>query len=410
MKNLILVFAVLFMIVSCKKDNNSNSSGIVIKGRISQSSSMKSAGAKSLNTIPLSDAKKVFVVNLDNGQLRSEFIDINDGSFTASAQIGIAAALVFLNADNKYIGTLSPRGLNILPLSKLTEGENTSINLADLTLTGTSVIPSHDPFGNEIIITDTEINRLKEIDGFFESLAKNIDADNDNIIDALSDKQLFIKTRFWVHANHWGLNSSLPLMSDIDKNSLGYQIELDGAQGFSKPNSIVLSGPLDNPYNDISTQFINSNGNGGFYSGILRTNGLFKKGTYAIKIDGKDYTLDYSNNDAGQNQVFVLPTLHTNSEGKVVSISLEYKLPDGSPIDPINILTDLMIQFGDDTQNQYFSSPWIVNANTGTHRSNVVEGVYSYTPASPIDISHLQNITIPYNDLLGNTYFISWNK
>ena len=77
------MFAVLFMIVSCKKDKNSNSSGIVIKGRISQSSSMKSAGARSLNTIPLSDAKKVFVVNLDNGQLRSEFIDINDGSFTA---------------------------------------------------------------------------------------------------------------------------------------------------------------------------------------------------------------------------------------------------------------------------------------------------------------------------------------
>jgi len=410
MRNLILVFAVLFVIVSCKKDKNSNNSGIVIKGRISASSSMKGAGVKSLNAIPLSDAKKVFVVNLDNGNLSSEIIDITDGSFTATASMGMATALVFLDANSKYIGTLSSRGLNLLPLSKLTEGENTSIDLADLTLAGTSVIPSHDPFGNEIIITDDEITRLKEVDGFFESLAKNIDADNNNILDVLSDKQLFIKTRFWVQANHWGLNSSPPLMSDIDVNSFGYQMELDGGKGFSKPNSIVVSGPLDGPYNDIATQFINANGMGGFYSGISRTGGLFKKGTYSINIDGYSCTMDYSNIDASLNQLFVLPTLHTNSEGKVASISLEYKLPDGSSIDPINILTDLMIQFSDDSQNQYFNSPWIVNANSGVHKGDVVEGVYSYTPATPIDISHLQNITIPYNDLLGNTYFINWHK
>jgi hypothetical protein len=410
MRNLILVFAVIFMFVSCKKDKNSNSSGIVIKGRISQSASMKSAGAKSLNIISLSDAKKVFVVNLDNGNLSSEIIDITDGSFAASANMGMATALVFLDANSKYIGTLSSRGLNLLPLNKLTDGENTTIDLADLTLAGTTVIPSHDPFGNEIIITDDEINRLKEVAGFFETLAKNIDADNNNILDVLSDKQLFIKTRFWVHANHWGLNGTPPLMSDIDFNSFGYQMELDGGKGFSKPNSIVVSGPVDSPYNDIATQFINANGMGGFYSGISRTGGLFKKGTYSINIDGYNCTMDYSNTDASLNQLFVLPTLHTNAEGKVVSISLEYKLPDGSSIDPINILTDVMIQFGDDSQNQYFYSPWIVNANTGVHKGNVVEGVYSYTPATPIDISHLQNITIPYNDLLGNTYFISWNK
>jgi hypothetical protein len=118
----------------------------------------------------------------------------------------------------------------------------------------------------------------------------------------------------------------------------------------------------------------------------------------------------YSNTDASISQLFVLPTLHTNSEGKVESISLEYKLPDGTSIDPINIMTDLGIQFTDDSQIQYFSSPWIVNANSGSHKSNVVEGVYSYTPATPIDISHLNNVTIAYNDLLGNTYFIRWNK
>lgn len=408
MKNLILMFAVLFMIVSCKKDKNSNSSGIVIKGKIALSIGMNSYGAKSLNTISLSDATKVFVVNLDNGTLKSEFLDIKDGSFAATAGLGTATALIFLNADSRYIGALSTRGLNLLPLSKLADGENTTIDLADLTLSGTSVVASHDPFGKEILITDAEINRLKELDGFFESLAKNIDADNNNIIDATVDKQLFIKTRFSVQANHWGLNSS-PLMSDIDMNSLNYSIELDGDKGFSKPGSIVLSGPVDSPYNDISAYFINSNGNGGFYSGISRSGGILKKGTYSINIDGYICSLDYSNNEV-KNQVFVLPTLHTNSEGKLVSISLEYKLPDGSTIDPINILTDIMIQLNDDSGNQYFHSPWIKNEGADISHCTCINGVFSYTPDTPVDISHLKGITIPYNDLLGNTYFINWNK
>lgn len=411
MRNLIVVVTLLFAFVSCNKDKNSGGgSGIVIKGKILGNVSMKSSGAKSLNTIPLSDAKKILVVDLDNGNLASDEVDITDGSFSVSASMGMATSLVFLDANNNYIGTLSTHGLYLLPLNKLTDGENTSIDLADLTLSGTSVIPSHDPLGNEIIISDDEINRLKSVEGFFETLAKNLDANNDNILDILDNKQLFIKTRFWVNAIHWGLNSTAPSMSDIDLSSLGYQMELDGEKGFGKPNSIIVTGPVENPYNDISTKFINSDGMGGFYAGISRTGGLFQKGTYSINIDAYSCTMNYSNIDVSLNQLFVLPTLHTNSEGKVTSISLEYKLPDGTSIDPVNFLTAVMIQFTDDTQNQYFNSPWLVNANTGQHKGEHVEGVFTYTPAIPVDISHLTNITIPYNDLLGNTYFISWSK
>jgi len=397
------------IVVSCHKDKDSNSSGVFIKGNISHNN-QKRVGLKSATLLSLADAKKVFVININNGQLRSKFIDIIDGSFTDTAEIGVAAALVFLDTNNNYIGTLSSRGLNLLPLSNLADGENTTIDLANLTIVGNSIIPSHDPFGNEIIITNEEVERLKEIDGFFESLAKNIDADNDNILDVLIDKQLFIKTRFWFHANHWGLNESSPLLSDIDTVNLGYTLELDGAKGFSRPNNIVLSGPVDDPYHDISTQFINGNENDGFYSGISRTGGLFKRGTYTVNIDGHNYTLDYSNTDSRQNLLFVLPTLHTNSQGQVVSISLEYKLPDSTSIDPVNIITDIMIQFSDGSGNQYYHSPWLKNENASIDHCTCVRGLFSYVPETPIDITHLTNITIPYNDLLGNTYFISWNK
>jgi hypothetical protein len=407
MRNLILMLAALIVITSCNKDNNSNNSGIIIKGKIS-ASNMKGTATKAGPSLSLTDATKVYSVNINNGSLISEYIDIKDGSFAATAGIGTATALIFLDADSKYIGTLSTRGLNLLPLSNLEEGENTMIDLANLTLSGTTITASHDPFGNEIIISDAEINRLKELDGFFELIAKNLDANNDGILDATVDKQLFIKTRFWVQANHWGINAA-PLMSDINLHSLGYSIELNGAKGFLKPASIVLSGPLGNPYNDISTAFINSNGDGGFYSGISRSGGLFAKGTYSINIDGYTCSLEYSNNEV-QNQVLILPTLHTGSDGKLASISLEYKLPDGNTIDPINILTDVMIQFNDDSENQYYDSPRLKNEGASLEHCNCVHGVFSYTPDKPVDISHLNKITIAYNDLLGNTYFINWNK
>ena len=132
-------------------------------------------------------------------------------------------------------------------------------------------------------------------------------------------------------------------------------------------------------------------------------------GTYSLNIDGYSCTLDYSNNEV-QNQVFVLPTLNTNSEGKLVSIKLEYKLPDGSPVDPMNILTDIMVQLNDESGNQYFDTPWLKNEGADISKCTCVNGVFLYTPGSPVDISHLLKIVIAYNDLLGNTYFINWNK
>ncbi len=407
MRNLISVIVILLTIISCDKDRSI--SGIFIKGKISQGVA-KSSGTKSISTIPLTDAKKVGVVNLTNGILRIEFIDITDGSFTATAELGNATALIFLDANNKYIGTLSTRGLNILPLGNLNDGENTVIDLQDLTPDGTNVIPSHDPFGKEIIISDGEINRLKEVDGFFESLAKNIDANNDDILDVTVDRQLFVKTRFWTRADHWGINDIHAKLSDIDMTHLDYTLELDGDIGFSSPASIVLTGPLDSPYDDISTAFINPNGDGGFYAGISRVGGLFRKGTYAINIDGYLCTMEYSNNDVTLNQLFVLPTLHTNTEGKVVSVSLEYKLPDGSPIDPVNILTDIGLQFNNDSNQQYHTSPWLRNEGASLDHCTCVSGVFTYTPETPVDITHLTRLTIVYNDLLGNTYFINWDK
>jgi len=78
-----------------------------------------------------------------------KFVDIIDGSFTAWPNAGTATALVFLNGNNQYIGTLSTRGLDLLPLGTLENVTPQRLIYQPLTLAGTNVIPTHDPFGHE---------------------------------------------------------------------------------------------------------------------------------------------------------------------------------------------------------------------------------------------------------------------
>lgn len=400
---------VALIFTTCKKDQgnhngNNTKNAVLIKGKI--------LGLKSSNS--LSDAKKIYVVTVTDGQLFSHFVDIINGSFADTTMMGIATSLIFLDGNNKYIGTLSNRGLNFLPLNNLSNGINTTIDLSTLTLVGTNVIPSHDPFGNEIIITDQELNGLKDIDGFFESLAKNIDADNDGILDALNHKQLFLKSRFYISPGHWGINNTSPVVDESDANYIGYSLELQGDTGFGVPNSIVLSGPADSPYPDINTYFINPNGHGGFYSGIWRSSPpalyAFKKGTYTLKIDGNSYTMDFSNTDAKLNLINVIPAMQTNSDGKFVSFTLAYKLPNNTTVLPDDIITNVFIQLVDNLGNQYYTSPKLVNPNDQSTVGVVVRGMYSYTLATPMDISALKTLTVCYNDILGNSYFLNWVK
>lgn len=412
MKNLILLIAIALVTASCNKDNDdgspSKNSKIAIKGTIPKGQT-KSTLVKSENQLSLADATKVLVFSNHYYKL----YDIVDGAFSVTGELGTGVALIFLNSENKYIGNLSSQGLNMLPLGKLTDGENTSIDLSTITLVGNTVIPSHDPFGNEIDITSAEISSLKVIGGYYASIAKNIDADNDGIPDVLSNKQLVVYSKFARYSGKWGLNESEPVPADSAHAYINYSVDIDGGSGLTFSNgAITLSGPSDNPYNDISTWGYKLNsGNSGFTSSFNRQAGAppdapwgtaflpFKMGTYTLTLDGTNkYTLDYSNMDVQYNLVIINPTLHTNSEGKLTSLSFEYKLPNGTVIDPASILTDVMVQLCDNTMHQFFNSSSL----------NATSGFSGFTFNPAIDISSLFQMDIWYNDLFGNKYDIIW--
>jgi hypothetical protein len=401
MKNLIFLFTILILLASCNKDNNKGNGMIPIKGTVSGTTKSKSGMTSSMV-----DAKKVLVFS----KYYYSMTDIVDGRFSVNGQIGTGVALIFLDGANQYIGTLSTRGLNMLPLGNLPDGENTVIDLSSVTLEGKSVIPSHDPFGNEIKISETELNSLRTLDEYYESLAKNIDADNDGVPDVLSNKELVLNTIFGVPAGNWGLNSKEPVLK---QGVIKYTLEFAGGSALTFSNgNIALSGPAGDPYSDISLwgYRINPGAERGFLSTFGRNNDggdsmhpPFKKGTYTLTLNGnQNYTLDYSNIDAQNSLVIVAPTLNTNSEGKLISVTLDYTLPNGDPVEPASILTNIMVQLVDTNQNMIF----VNDRNKLTYKT----GFSIIKTDTPVDISKLMVMNVGYDDLLGNTYLIVWNE
>jgi hypothetical protein len=411
MRNLILLFSILYVTVSCSKgdDSQSNSNGIVIKGTI-PGSNLKSTGLKKAYQLSLSDAKKVLVFNSNEYKLFA----IEDSTFTAEAHSGTATALAFLDAGNRYIGCLCSGGLNVLPLVSLKDGDHTIIDLSTLTLEGTSVIPANNPIGNAIDLNEEEIDRYKELGSYYESLSKNIDADHDGIPDILDNKQLAISTLFSTRGGQWGINDTEASMIDTSQLYINYMVLLSGGKGLTfSDGNISLSGPEESPCNDISLHGckLTPDGPQGFLSSFKREvfpplpgapewNVLrpFKKGTYSLTLDGsKIYFLNYSNISSRYYLVMVIPTLHTNIEGKLVSITLEYKLPDNiTLVNPENILTEVMVHLGN--PQEFYTSPWLTY-ETGFTVINL---------STPLDISTLHHIDIFYDDLLGNQYDIIW--
>jgi len=404
------------LIVSCNKDNDSSTekSGIVIKGTI-PAGSRKSVDSNADGSKSLSDAKKVLVFS----KYYYEVCDIVNGGFSVTGQIGTGVALIFLDANNKYIGNLAPHGLNMLPLGSLSNGENTIIDLSTLTLVGTSVIPAHDPLGNEIQITETEISRLKALDSYYEAIAKNIDIDNDGNPDVLTDKQLVIYTMFTIVGGRWGINNTAPVPNDSEHYYVNYMLEFGGGSALTfTDNKISVSGPVEDPYTDIKLwgymKAPQCGGDRAFISSFCRETRAqegapfgsafmpFKKGTYTLTLDdNRKFTLSYSSIDMQYNLVIVSPTLHTNSDGKLTYITFQYKLPDGTPINPASVLTNVMVQLSNNQHTQFY-----VNDKT---KLTCLTGFNELKLDTPLDISDMHHIDLWYDDLLGNQYDILWN-
>lgn len=409
---------------------------VVLKGKVSNAKASSSQQkAPSENEFTLADAAKIMVFYGNQYQI----IEIkSDGSFSGKVPLGNSTLVTFLTKDNEFIGNLYTGGLNFLPLQGLDEKIDL-IDFSTLTLDSKRVIPENDPVGKSIKLTEAELSFMKEVGKFYESMAKNIDMNNNKIPDLYEDITIFLSTERGFEGGKYGIKgqkeAQITGTYDLEgTNSLKIEGYVDWfsekIKGISK--NATLSGPASNPYNDIinsANQEFDDNepDKESYYVDFRRqSNDLFETGTYTLHIDKQNFTFDYYFDlNMKDFWVFAVPTLVTDAKGYVTEVNVEYQLKDGRKVKPEKVLSSsITLMFNvysyDKTMDVYDSWSMSGNGKPGEKasveiiRRNALNDLksnfshYTIKLPTPIKLSNIESVGTSYLDMFNNSAGNNW--
>jgi hypothetical protein len=408
MKKIFVLFLLIVAVFSCSKNDDNRNGNILIKGDLSGTT--KGLGVSKGPS--LSDAAKVVVFTGE----RYTVTDIVNGAFSTDAPMGSATALIFVDENNRYIGNLSVSGLNILPLVSLSDGENTVIDLSSLTLLGTSVIPSNNPIGTEILINNEDIEVLREIGSYYDAIAQNLDADDDGVLDIFGGKEIVVSSEFEVNSGKFGLNSVPAMVTDSSQMSIGYTVRIRGGKVlYPSSPAPSFTGPAGNPHSDIVGKGYGLDNTcdcwrAGFmrqpqgqYSGPLSL--PFGKGEYTFTLDGIDKkTLHYASIRATQFLLLAVPVIKTDAQGIIKNVEIEYRRPGGAKVDYSKYITTLSLML------KKSASQVIHQEGSFFNLMDKLPDFENVAISKQINISELDQLIVNYTDLVGNLYTIIWVK
>jgi hypothetical protein len=418
MKTIIYTLLFSILLVGCDKDYVYIKK-IRLKGKISTTAKASGSPMKAPSVgFTLADAAKVLIFfgnEYDIADIKS------DGSFSGRAPLGSASCVVFLTANNDYIGNLFVGGCNLLPLVSMDEKID-EIDFSTLTLSGTRVIPANDPIGKTIMLTDKELAFLGEVDSYYEALAKNIDMDNNGEPDVMEGKQIQLFGMHSFKGGAWGTDSKSPVITSKSAITLDNGIHMFGPNELlnNTSNSVAenakLCGPADNPHSDIVNSGNSYINNKEFKVNFARhsqqgqqwnTPLAFNNGVYTLTIDSKNFTFNYVNVNMLDYLIVAIPTLHVNSSNQLTSISISYQLSDGSPVTPRNIMSsgiDVNVAYNSANGGQFMDE---VLSPTGAKYDDKYD-YYNVEFEKPLDMKSVSSIRLSYFDILGNQYGVGW--
>jgi len=438
MKKLIFMFLAAFILSSCDEFIHDIDflfrEKITLKGKISSSQKVpgKFNSKSTTNAFTLADAKKVIIFYANEHII----VDIKkDGSFSGGVPIGNSTVVAFLTDKNEFIGNLFTGGLNFLPLAGIDDKINT-IDLSTLTLDGTRVIPANDPVGKTIILSEAEIDFMKEIGIFYESLVKNIDMNNDNMPDVLSEKNLAFNTNNGFTAGKFGISGSNEpqIATTIDYRG-GRVLIVEGfTNWFSKRDrniiyNATLTGPVENPHTDLKNtvnrgDFADNEVGARFQLKFERErNEQLRSGEYNLLMDNTNFKFNfYFDLNMKNFWVYAIPTLQVNSKAEITSVSLKFQLPDGRTVDPKKLLsTSIGVQFNvlvfDKSMEKYkYQQGQGTTALVEVVRQDIMTSLkkdydfYNVKLSVPIKLSNIDGLNTTYYDMFGNGAGNLWEK
>lgn len=409
MKTFIYTLLLIIFLTSCEKDYVYIKK-IRLKGQISAAERVSDDKSRALHAgFTLADAGKVLIFYGNEYDLVSIK---SDGSFSGRAPLGSASCVVFLTENNQFIGSLFVGGCYLLPLVGL-DDDVKEINFSTLTLSGTRVIPANDPIGSTIILTEEELAFLREVDSYYEALAKNIDMDNNGTPDVMEGKLIQLYETNSFKGGVWGTDTQAPILTNPAQISLDYGIHMVGPNVWlsNTSNSVAenaqLSGPAGNPHSDIINSGNSYINNKEFKLNFARANVTqqnttylpFDDGLYTLSIDNKQLTFNYIQVNMAPYLILAVPTLHINSSNQLTSISIQYQLPDGSLVVPRNVMSS-----GVDVR---FANQEIRTSTNAKYDDDY--DYYTVELETPVDMNSIQDLSLSYFDILGNQYNVWWN-
>ena len=416
MKKLALFLVTLFLLSSCDGLSDIFQSKITIKGKLSTSKNINGSHMKSSGSLTLADATKVLAYYGNKYTMAT----IKNGSFSIQVPEGSATCLVFLDADNQFIGNLFAGGLNVLPLVGL--GDVSSIDLSNLTLDGTRVIPSNDPIGSTIQISEQEIAFMQSVSAYYQTLSKNLDMDNDSSPDVVDGDHIRVNSMVKMNVGTFGTDTKEPVLFDPTHYVMSYSMRIAGAKSmYDKEYTVSLTNTTDNfsiPLNwdplAADPKLLTSPDQTEFILVFQRNqesqafgNLPFPDGIYNFKLrEGREYNFNFSNINMQNHLMIIKPTLHTDSEGYITTVTFEFVFPDRTTANPHNLIQGYIQTYIEGNPERLY---WGHNLY-GTFNAGDNYDYYNEKISPKVKLSDVESCNLNYIDILGNEYGFNWQK
>lgn len=346
---------------------------------------------------------RVILISVD-GSVSSA--NVTGGRFTINASRGSPVGVIFVGANNDFLGYLSlAEGIDSVPLGKVASG-TTTIDLQTLSSAGPKVGASRNPIGQDLPLTAEEQAAVKRANELFSAIMRSPDVDSNGVVDVLEGKYFGLQVIYEVRAGVFG-GSVVPTVDPTPTfRSFALQVAVRDSD---TPLSVSMTSPAGG---GLSNQFSPRNFLNGtfatYYAGAVFNPPLPIAGQYTVIYKSQTLTFNVPDQSAvTANVVLPVPTVTLTSNGTVQRVNWAYRLGSGSgALDPLAFMQRVAVSIHLDSQ------PGPVAGNGCTSSPNLAPAVTEFVPQcqTPINWSDVSGINIDYIDLYGNGVNVRWTQ
>ena len=407
-----IVMGVLVMLSNaCQKDNDMGNGEEDIVGTPVKITGTVDASA--------SEAAKVLAISTTDSYTLAS---ITNSSFTIDLDNGKPWGLIFLNDTEQPLGFLSlGNGIESLPLPFMLPGNDT-IDLQTITRTGNIFTPAYNPIGNEIVITDEQLEATASMDDYLATLLNNPDINGNGQIDMLEGKFFKLEVIYFIKPGRFQGSGLTPAFSS-SKLIEGYRLFLT-VKDNSFPETVYFSGPSGSPLSNTPSEgFMKFNDHRVYNTPYLydledTISYIPVGGVYSINIGNSTLTFNLPDQEyVINNVVYPWPTLTLNGDGTMNRIDWVYQMPSGtSDVNLYALLREMQIQI-EGSGNKCGSS------NQQSDRlydsPNLTPGVVSHTlscqnivwgGAPSPEYQHIDRVMMTYEDHYDASYVVMYER